>query len=93
MEQLEHQLRRVADRLTQMANSQSIVGKPIEQGGTVAIPLCEITFGFGGGLGAGRGAEADAAGSGVGVAGGLAISPKAVVIVDDAGARMASLEG
>lgn len=91
MEQLENQLRRVADRLTRMANSQSIVGKPIAQGEAVAIPLCEITFGFGGALGASK--SADASGSGAGVAGGLILSPKAIVVVDGAGARMASLEG
>lgn len=91
MEQIEEQLRRVADRLTSMANSQSIVAKPISQGQAVAIPLCEITFGFGGALGSG-GAADKPGGSGAGVAGGLVLTPKAVVVVDTSGARMISLE-
>lgn len=89
MEQLEQQLRRVADRLTRMANSQSIVGKPISQGPSVVIPLCEITFGFGGALGSGGEGRSS---SGAGVAGGLVLTPKAVVVVDAAGARMVTLE-
>lgn len=95
MEDLEQQFRRVALRLTTMANSQTVVGKPIEQGTAVAIPLCEVTFGFGGGLGAGhkeRAGKAHGGGSGVGVAGGLLMRPKAVLVVDKDGTRMVSLE-
>jgi uncharacterized spore protein YtfJ len=94
MDDLTRQLERTAERLTRMANSQTVTGRPIEQGAAVAIPLCEVTFAFGGALGSGRTASGngEGKGGGAGVAGGLTLRPKAVLVVDATGTRMVSLE-
>ena len=80
MKALNELMETVLKKLELMAKTENVVGKPIEIGGNIILPLCKFSLGFGGG---GGGANLDAANEagGNGTAGGVTVEPVAVVVV------------
>lgn len=73
--------------IERMLNTKTVVGEPIEIGGTTLIPLVSIGFGFG--VGGGEGKEASkGSGHGGGTGGGGGVKPVALIIIDSDGVRV-----
>lgn len=67
-------------------SSETVVGKPIDIGGTILVPLMDVTFGMGAGSFAGEKKR----NSGGGMGGKL--SPSAVLVIRDGITKMVSLK-
>ena len=81
-------------QLYRVSCSESVVGKPMKFADSAVVPLCKISVGFGTGSGdvsgeaSKRGAAVDVGGAG----GGLAVEPRAFVVVGKGGhAQMLSV--
>jgi uncharacterized spore protein YtfJ len=79
-------LQAVVGNLKEMAKSENIVGKPIQAGDKMILPIMTISVGFG--AGGGQGEMAEKSGFGGGGGGGLKIEPAAFLIVDKDGASI-----
>lgn len=77
-------------QLGDLANSKTVVGEPIVSNGKTIIPLLSVRMGFGTGGGEGN-APQQGVGHGEGGAGGLSISPTALLIIDESGVQVYSL--
>lgn len=80
-------LQAVVGNLKEMAKSENIIGKPIQAGDKMVLPIMTISVGFGAGGGQGEAGE-NRGGFGGGGGGGLKIEPAAFIIVDKDGASI-----
>ena len=81
-------------QLYRVSNSKSVVGKPMMFADSAVVPLCKISVGFGTGSGdvSGEGAQKGGAVDVGGAGGGLAVEPRAFVVVGKGGhAQMLSV--
>ena len=95
MEQFKHMLESLTQRLANLAKSRTVVGQPIGDEASVAIPLCELSLGFSAGKAGlantdvstnkGKGGGTGNLG---GLGGGFSVKPVAVLIVDKHGPRL-----
>lgn len=97
MEQFKDMIKSFTDRLANLAKNRTVVGAPVGDEQSVAIPLCELSLGFS----AGKAGVSDAdvatskakgggSGSVGGLGGGFKMKPVAVLIVDRHGPRIVS---
>ena len=86
MEQVLQMLELVSGEAGQVANSDVVVGDPIEVGGVTVVPLCRVSLGFGAGAGQGEGEppkgkrHGAGKGQGGGGGGGGKVRPVGVVV-------------
>ncbi|MBD3232550.1 MAG: sporulation protein [candidate division Zixibacteria bacterium] len=78
--QVEEIMRAIVGELKSMANSESIIGKPITVEGKLVVPICKMTVGFGAGGGEGEEKETRR-GFGGGGGGGAMLEPVGFIIV------------
>jgi uncharacterized spore protein YtfJ len=69
--------------LQKVSRTSALVGKPLELGDVQLVPLCRLTMGFGTGTSdaAGRAIGRGGALEGAGAGGGLAVEPRAFVVI------------
>lgn len=82
---VEDLIRTVMQEFRQIVRTETVVGEPIEAGGTVVVPVSKISFGFGAG-GGGRSEKDDGSGSGTG--GGASVEPVAFIVIRDGKAQI-----
>lgn len=95
MEQFKTMLESLTQRLANLAKSRTVVGQPIGDDASVAIPLCELSLGFSAGkaglantdVNTRKGKGGGTADLG-GLGGGFTVRPVAVLIVDKHGPRL-----
>ncbi len=87
MNKVEQLVKTTLAELKQLANTQSVVGEPIQAGNATIIPLVKLGFGFG----AGGGSGSKAGDNGTGGGAGAGIKPVAVLIITDEGVRVESV--
>lgn len=80
---VEDLIRTVMTEFRQIVKAETVVGEPIDIGGTVVVPVSRISFGFGAG---GGGDKSDGSGSGTG--GGASVEPLAFVVIRDGKAQI-----
>ncbi len=80
---VEDLIRTVMTEFRQIVKAETVVGEPIDIGGTVVVPVSRISFGFGAG---GGGDKSDGSGSGTG--GGASVEPMAFVVIQDGKAQI-----
>ena len=80
---VEDLIRTVMTEFRQIVKAETVVGEPIEIGGTVVVPVSRISFGFGAGGGADK---SDGGGSGTG--GGASVEPLAFVVIREGKAQI-----
>jgi uncharacterized spore protein YtfJ len=74
----------ILEKLRGIAQTDTVIGKPITVDNTTLIPVSKVSMGFG--LGSNTG-KSELAGSG----GGLSVEPIAFIVVSDGNARIMSL--
>jgi uncharacterized spore protein YtfJ len=86
MEQAADLLKTALGEIDHLLTTKTVVGEPIQVGGSTIVPLVAVGFGFGGGGGSGE-AEKPTAGKGVGAGTGAGggIKPVALIIADKDG--------
>ncbi|HCQ05007.1 MAG TPA: sporulation protein YtfJ [Candidatus Latescibacteria bacterium] len=89
MIEVEQLVKTTLAELKQLANTQSVVGEPIQAGNATIIPLVKLGFGFG--AGGGSGSKAGDNGTSGGTGAGAGIKPVAVLIITDEGVRLESI--
>ena len=72
-------IRTMMQEFRQIVKTETVVGDPIEVGGTVIVPVSKISFGFG----AGGGKKANKGDGGSGTAGGASVEPVAFIVIRD----------
>ena len=72
----------------QMVKTETVVGEPVDVGGTVIVPVSKISFGFG----AGGGKKAAKGDGGSGTAGGGSVEPVAFIVIRDGKAQLMALQ-
>ncbi len=77
--------------LERMLSSKTVVGDPITVDNSTIVPLVSVGFGFGVGAGEGSQAGGRSRGQGGATAGGGGVKPVAVLIADDKGTRLESI--
>lgn len=80
---VEDLIRTVMTEFRQIVKAETVVGEPIDVGGTVVVPVSRISFGFGAG---GGGDKSEGGGSGTG--GGASVEPLAFVVIRDGKAQI-----
>ena len=85
---VEEVLRNLITELKDTAQTKTIVGAPIVVAGKTIIPVSKVAMGFGGGYGEDKEKKQ---GGGMGAAGGVSVSPVALIIIDETGVSVASL--
>lgn len=89
MNEVEQLVKTTLAELKQLANTQSVVGEPIQAANATIIPLVKLGFGFGAGRGSGSKSGDNGTGGGTGA--GAGIKPVAVLIITDEGVRLESI--
>ncbi len=89
--ELETILKNVLSELRQMVKTETVVGKPIEAGESVVVPVSKVSVGFGGGGGERTGENAKGANGGTGLGGGATIEPVAFIVITNGKAQLLSL--
>ena len=87
---LKENLESLVSHLENMVQAKTVVGEPIISNGKTIIPLISVRVGFGAGLGEGK-APQQGDGKGEGGGAGLSISPTALLIIDESGVQVYSL--
>jgi len=65
-------------------STKTVVGDPIQSGGTTILPVMKVSLGFGAGAGkGGKTGESNQNGGGGGGGGGISISPVGFLVVDE----------
>lgn len=83
-------VRELLGEIRQLAQSESVVGKPLQVGDALIIPVTKLTVGFGSGQGEG-GRRGDSGKMG-GIGGGISLDPQGFLVVDKQGtARLIAL--
>jgi uncharacterized spore protein YtfJ len=80
----------LVSHLENMVQAKTVVGEPIVSNGKTIIPLVSVRVGFGTGGGEGN-APQQGVGKGEGGGAGLNVSPTALLIVDENGVQVYSL--
>lgn len=102
MRQVTEILNAVEEQLAGVAQSDVVVGKPIELGGNTAVPISRVSFGMGGGSGTGTGDghhgkkghhRGSGTGTGGGSGGGSHVRPVAVVVFTESGVEVLHVPG
>ena len=75
----------ILEKLRGIAQTDTIIGKPITVDNTTLVPVSKVSVGFG--LGATAAGKADVTGSG----GGVSVEPIAFIVVTDGNAKIMSL--
>ena len=94
MEQVLQMLDLVSAEAGQVANSDVVVGDPIEVGDTTVVPLCRVSLGFGAGGGQGEGEppkgkrHGSGRGTGGGGGGGGKVRPVGVIVLGPDGVEV-----
>jgi uncharacterized spore protein YtfJ len=100
MENISELLEEMASTLSDSANSEVVVGRPIELGSTKIIPLSRVSIGFGGAGGEGdqhfghcqnrkeKPARGKGKGKGSGAGGGAKVRPVGVIVFTDEGVKV-----
>ncbi len=70
----------IVGEIRNIANSQTVVGQPIQAGDKTVIPVVKVTLGFG--AGGGQGEDQSKSGFGGGGGGGVRVEPAAFIIID-----------
>lgn len=99
MQQVEQIIDQVTDTLSDIAQSDVVVGTPVVVGNVTLVPISRITAGFAGAGGEGEGdapkSKSGAAGSGVGrgagSGGGAIVRPVAVAVFSEANVEVLSI--
>lgn len=87
---LKESLEALVSHLENMVQSKTVVGDPIESHGKTIIPLISVRAGFGAGDGEGN-EPRHGTGKGQGGGAGLSITPAALLIIDQDGTQVYSL--
>ncbi|MBU0494128.1 MAG: sporulation protein [Chloroflexi bacterium] len=85
---VEEMLYKLVQEFKDTAKTKTIVGEPIVVAGKTIIPVSKVTLGFGGGYGED---PQEKSGGGAGAAGGVSVSPVALIVIDEAGVSVSSL--
>jgi uncharacterized spore protein YtfJ len=91
---VESLIKTTVDELEKALSTKTIVGEPMKFDGKTIIPVSKIMFGFGagGGSGFGKAKEGESGeGAGGGAAGGVAVSPVAIIVLDKENIEVMSL--
>ncbi|NLF44799.1 MAG: sporulation protein [Syntrophomonadaceae bacterium] len=88
---LKENIESIVTHLGNMVQAKTVVGEPITSNGKTIIPLISVRVGFGAGGGEGD-APQQGVGKGEGGGAGLSVSPAALLIIDDNGAQVYSLD-
>jgi uncharacterized spore protein YtfJ len=88
MSNVETLLKGTVEELDRLLNAKNVLGDPIEKGSATVIPIVSYGFGFGAG-----GGSSQKTGDGAGTGAGGGIKPLGAIIIDDAGARVESVQG
>lgn len=90
MEDINSLFDKAVTEIDRLINSKTVVGEPITVDGNTLIPLVNVGFGFG--VGAGNGSDPKKGNSqGGGTGGGGGVKPVALIIVNDDGVRVDSV--
>lgn len=81
----------IVSHLEKMVQAKTVVGEPIVSNGHTIIPLISVRVGFGSGSGEGD-APQQGTGKGEGGGAGLSVSPTALLIINESGAQVYSLD-
>ncbi len=87
---LKENMESLVSHLENMVQAKTIVGEPIISNGKTIIPFISVKVGFGAGGGEGK-APQQGDGKGEGGGAGLSISPTALLIIDESGVQVYSL--
>ncbi len=89
--ELETILKNVLSELRQMVKTETVVGKPIQAGESVVVPVSKVSVGFG--VGGGERTEENKKGlnGGTGLGGGATIEPVAFIVITNGKAQLLSL--
>lgn len=88
---LKEDIESIVSHLENMVQAKTVIGDPIESNGKTIIPLISVRLGFG--AGGGEGTEPQhGAGKGAGGGAGLSVSPAALLVIDQSGAQVYSLD-
>lgn len=88
---LKENIEAIVSHLENMVQAKTVIGEPIISGSKTIIPLMSVRVGFGVGGGEGD-APQQGAGKGEGGGAGLSVSPAALLIVDENGVQVYSLD-
>lgn len=83
------------EKIREMMDANTVVGKPIEAGGVTVIPVCKISIGYGSGGSdfaqkSQKPDKANAFGGGAGM--GVNVTPVSFLVIKDGNVRMVSVE-
>ena len=78
-------VRGLLGEIRQLTESESVVGKPIQVGESLIIPVTKMSVGFGTAQGEGSGGKEPGKGSMGGLGGGIALDPQGFLVVDKGG--------
>ena len=103
MEQLKTLVDSISEQLSSVANSDTVVGSPLELGGMTVVPISRVSLGLGAGGGEGEGPAAGAGkkpgkpssagkGGGSGAGGAGKVRPVAVVVLGEEGVEVLPVE-
>lgn len=87
---LKENIEAMVSHLEKMVQAKTVVGEPIESNGKTIIPFISVRVGFGAGGGEGN-APQQGVGKGEGGGAGLNISPTALLVTDESGVQVYSL--
>jgi uncharacterized spore protein YtfJ len=87
---LKENIESMISHLENMVQAKTVVGEPIVSNGKTIIPLVSVRVGFGAGGGEGN-APQQGVGKGEGGGAGLNVTPTALLIVDESGVQVYSL--
>ncbi|MBS14135.1 MAG: sporulation protein [Gemmatimonadetes bacterium] len=84
---VENMIKTILQEFKELAQTETVVGKPIAVGETVIVPVSKISFGFGAGGGGGAKAE-----GGGGTAGGGSVEPVGFIVISDGKAQLIPMQ-
>ncbi len=89
---LENVMKEISSELERLVSAKTVIGEPVEAGGTTIIPVTKVSFGFGSGGGEGSKGEKES-GFGGGGGAGAKIEPVAFIVISGEEVRMMNLSG
>ncbi len=89
---LENVMKEISSELERLVSAKTVIGEPVEAGGTTIIPITKVSFGFGSGGGEGSKGEKES-GFGGGGGAGAKIEPVAFIVISGDEVRMMNLSG
>ncbi|MDH5490358.1 MAG: spore germination protein GerW family protein [Myxococcales bacterium] len=98
MEQVQEIIEQVSATLADIAQSDVVVGQPMEFGEVTVVPISRVAAGFGGASGEGRGEGGSGrrggsgTGKGTGTGGGAKVRPVAVIVFSPSGVEILPID-